>query len=78
VNYLLIAGLLGINSKYFRTYSTSFASEHISGATSEPEKASKEMPEIAHSRNEIASTTSRYRLRILLSQIFSAVARAFF
>jgi hypothetical protein len=52
--------------------------ENISGITAELEKASQQMPEIARSVSQIASTTSRYRRWILLSQIFSAVARAFF
>jgi hypothetical protein len=51
---------------------------NISGITAELEKASQQMPEIARSVNQIASTTSRYRRWILLSQIFSAVSRAFF
>ena len=46
--------------------------------TAELERASQQMPEIARSINQIASTSSRYRRWILLSQIFSAVARAFF
>jgi hypothetical protein len=36
------------------------------------------MPEITKSVNQIATTSSRYRRWILLSQILSAVARAFF
>jgi hypothetical protein len=52
--------------------------EHISGIAMELEEASQQMPEIARSVNEIASTSSRYRRWILLSQIFSAVAHAFF
>jgi hypothetical protein len=52
--------------------------ENVSGITAELEKASQQIPEIAHSVNRIASTTSRYRRWILLSQIFSAVSRAFF
>ncbi len=51
---------------------------NISGITAELEKASQQMPEITKSINQIASTSSRYRRWILLSQIFSAVARAFF
>jgi len=54
------------------------ATENVSRVAAELEKASKEMPEIAQSVNQIASTSSRYRRWILLSQIFSAVARAFF
>jgi len=54
------------------------ATENVSRVTAELEKASKEMPEIAQSVSQIASTSSRYRRWILLSQIFSAVARAFF
>jgi hypothetical protein len=52
--------------------------EHVSGIAMELEEASRQMPEIARSVNEIASTSNRYRRWILLSQIFSAVARAFF
>jgi hypothetical protein len=52
--------------------------EHVSGIAMELEEASRQMPEIARSVNEIASTSSRYRRWILLSQIFSAVARTFF
>jgi hypothetical protein len=52
--------------------------ENVSGMTAELEKASRQIPEISRSVNEIASTSSRYRRWILLSQIFSAVARAFF
>jgi methyl-accepting chemotaxis protein len=52
--------------------------ENVSGITAELEKASQQMPEITKSVNQIASTSSRYRRWILLSQIFSAVARAFF
>ncbi len=54
------------------------ATENVSGITAELEKASEQMPEITNSINQIASTSSRYRRWILLSQIFSAVARAFF
>ena len=54
------------------------ATENVSGITAELEKASQQMPEIAQSINQIASTSSRYRRWILLSQIFSALARAFF
>ncbi len=54
------------------------ATENVSGITAELEKASQQMPEITNSINQIASTSSRYRRWILLSQIFSAVARAFF
>ena len=50
---------------------------NVSGITEELEKASQQMPEITKSVNQIASTSSRYRRWILLSQIFSAVARAF-
>jgi len=52
--------------------------ENISGIAAELERASQQMPEIIRSVNQIASTPSRYRRWILLSQIFSAVARAFF
>jgi hypothetical protein len=52
--------------------------ENVSGITAELEKASQQMPEIAQSVSQITSTSSRYRRWILLSQIFSAVARAFF
>jgi methyl-accepting chemotaxis protein len=53
-------------------------SENVSGITEELGKASQQIPEITKSINQIASTSSRYRRWILLSQIFSAVARAFF
>ena len=52
--------------------------ENVAGITAELERASRQMPEIAQSINKIASTSSRYRRWILLSQIFSAVARTFF
>jgi hypothetical protein len=52
--------------------------ENISEITAELEKASEQMPEITKSINQIASTSSLYRRWILLSQIFSAVARTFF
>jgi hypothetical protein len=52
--------------------------QHVSGITAELEEASRQMPGIAQSVNQIASTSSRYRRWILLSQIFSAVTRAFF
>jgi hypothetical protein len=54
------------------------ATGNVSGITAELEKASQQMPEITKSVNQISSTSSRYRRWILLSQIFSAVARAFF
>jgi hypothetical protein len=54
------------------------ATNHVSGIAMELEEASRQMPEIARSVNKISSTTSRYRRWILLSQIFSAMARAFF
>jgi hypothetical protein len=52
--------------------------KHVSGIAMELEEASRQMPEIARSVNKIASTSSRYRRWILLSQIFSAVARTLF
>jgi hypothetical protein len=58
--------------------SIQLTTENVSGITEELEKASQQMPEITKSINQIASTSSRYRRWILLSQIFSAVARAFF
>ena len=54
------------------------ATENVSGITAELENASREMPEITKSVNQIATTSSRYRRWILLSQILSAVARTFF
>jgi hypothetical protein len=47
------------------------ATENVSGITAELERASQQMPEITTSINQIASTSSRYRRWILLSQIFS-------
>jgi methyl-accepting chemotaxis protein len=52
--------------------------QHVSGISMELEAASRQIPEIAQSINKIASISSRYRRWILLSQIFSAVARTFF
>ena len=41
------------------------------------ERAAREVPEIARSAQEIAATSSRYRRWVLLSQIASALGRAF-
>ncbi len=42
------------------------------------EESSKQMPLIAADVERIAATSSRYRKAILLSQILSALVRAFF
>jgi hypothetical protein len=52
--------------------------DNISGITAEVKEASEQMPQIAKSMSQIAATSSRYRRWILLSQIFSALVRAFF
>jgi len=51
---------------------------HADGIASNLEEASKRMPLIAADVERIAATSSRYRKAILLSQILSALARAFF
>ena len=54
------------------------ASEGAAGTTKQVELAAQKLPEIAQSLKEIAATSSRYRKAILLSQILSALGRAFF
>jgi prefoldin subunit 5 len=51
---------------------------HADGITANIEESSKQMPLIAADIERIAATSSRYRKAILLSQIMSALARAFF
>jgi hypothetical protein len=48
------------------------------GIAANIEESSKQMPLIAADLERIAATSSRYRKAILLSQILSALARAFF
>lgn len=54
------------------------SSMNIESATASVEDAMKRAPDITKSLQEIASTSSKYRKAVLLSQILSAVARAFF
>ena len=51
---------------------------HADGIAGNLEDASKQMPLITADLERIAATSSRYRKAILLSQILSALARAFF
>jgi hypothetical protein len=51
---------------------------HADGIAANVEESSKRMPLIAADVERIAATSSRYRKAILLSQILSALARAFF
>jgi hypothetical protein len=51
---------------------------HADGIAANIEESSKQMPLIAADLERIAATSSRYRKAILLSQILSALARAFF
>jgi len=51
---------------------------HANGIAANLEESSKQMPLISADVERIASTSSRYRKAILLSQILSALARAFF
>jgi hypothetical protein len=57
---------------------TSAIASHADGIAGNLENASKQMPLIAADLERIAATSSRYRKAILLSQILSALARAFF
>jgi len=57
---------------------TNAIASHADGIASNLEDASKQMPLIAADLERIAATSSRYRRAILLSQILSAVMRAFF
>ncbi len=51
---------------------------HADGIAANIEESSKQVPLIAADIERIAETSSRYRKAILLSQILSALARAFF
>ena len=51
---------------------------HADGIAANLEESAKQMPLIAADIERIAATSSRYRKVILLSQILSALARAFF
>jgi len=63
--------------KSILTETNSIAS-HADGIAANLEESSKQMPLIAADVERIAATSSRYRKAILLSQILSALARAFF
>ena len=57
---------------------TNGIASHADSIAANLEESSKQMPLIAADIERIAATSSRYRKAILLSQILSAVARAFF
>jgi hypothetical protein len=57
---------------------TNAIASHADGIAANLEESSKQMPLIAADVERIAATSSRYRKAILLSQILSALARAFF
>jgi hypothetical protein len=57
---------------------TNKIASHADGIAGNLDEASKKMPSIAADLERIAATSSRYRKAILLSQILSALARAFF
>jgi hypothetical protein len=57
---------------------TNAIASHADGIAGNLEDASKQMPLIAADLERIVATSSRYRKAILLSQILSALARAFF
>jgi hypothetical protein len=57
---------------------TNAIATHADGIAANAEESSKQMPLIAADVERISATTSRYRKAILLSQILSALARAFF
>jgi hypothetical protein len=57
---------------------TNAIASHADGIAANLERASKQTPLIAADVERIAATSSRYRKAILLSQILSALARAFF
>ena len=57
---------------------TNAIASHADGIAANLEESSKQMPMIAEDVERIAATSSRYRKAILLSQILSALARAFF
>ncbi len=57
---------------------TNAIATHADGIAANLEESSKQMPLIAADIEHIAATTSLYRKAILLTQILSALARAFF
>ncbi len=57
---------------------TTQIADHTDSVAANLEEASKQMPRIAADVERIAATSSRYRKAVLLSQILSALARAFF
>ncbi len=57
---------------------TNAIASHADGIAANLDGSSKQMPMIAADVERIAATSSRYRKAILLSQILSALARAFF
>jgi hypothetical protein len=57
---------------------TNSIAAHADGVAANLEEASKQMPLIADDIERIAATSSRYRKLVLLTQILSALARAFF
>jgi len=57
---------------------TNAIATHADGIAANIEESSKQMPLITADIERIAATSSRYRKAILLSQILSALARAFF
>jgi hypothetical protein len=57
---------------------TNAIATHAGAIAANVEESSKQMPLIAADMERIAETSSRYRKVILLSQILSALARAFF
>lgn len=57
---------------------TNGIASHADGIAANIEESSRQMPLIAADIERIAATSSRYRKAILLSQILSALARAFF
>ena len=63
--------------KSFLTESNAIAA-HADGIAANLEESSRQIPLIAADLERIAATSSRYRKAILLSQILSVLARAFF
>ena len=57
---------------------TNAIASHANGIAANIDESSKQMPLITADLERIAATSSRYRKVILLSQILSALARAFF
>jgi hypothetical protein len=53
-------------------------SGHVDGVTAEIEESSKQMPSIAANLEKISKTSSKYQRYVILSQIISTLARAFF